>query len=52
MLPANSEQGFELFYKAAVTPWLEITANVQVIDGALRGADDAVVPGFRGRILF
>ena len=36
----------------AMMPSFELSANLQVIDGALRGADTAVISGFRGQIVF
>jgi len=36
----------------AVTPWFELTADIQLIDGGLAGADIAVVGGLRRRIGF
>ena len=42
-----------MFYTVAVTPFFELTADVQVVDGALLTADDtAVVAGIRARIVF
>jgi porin len=53
ILPEDHEQGVELFYTVAVTPFFELTADVQVVDGALLTADDtAVVAGIRARIVF
>ncbi len=52
ILPSDDEQGVEIFYKMAVMPSFELSADLQVIDGALRGADTAVIGGFRGRIVF
>jgi porin len=48
----DSEQGIELFYNLAVTPAFEMTADLQVIDGAVGSSDTAVVGGLRGRIRF
>ncbi len=52
ILPSDDEQGVEVFYKMAVMPSFELSADLQVIDGALNGADTAVIGGFRGRIVF
>ncbi len=52
ILPEDDEQGLELFYNLAVTPWFELSGNLQVIDGGLAGADTAVVAGIRARIVF
>ena len=51
-LTDDDEQGFEVFYNMSVTPWFELSADLQVIDGAGRFSDTAVVGGLRGRILF
>ena len=40
-------QGVELFYNYAATPWMYITPDIQFIDPARRGVDDAVVIGLR-----
>tara|TARA_R110000850_G_scaffold117831_10_gene234482 strand:+ start:6354 stop:7667 length:1314 start_codon:yes stop_codon:yes gene_type:complete len=48
----DSEQGVEVFYNLAVTPAFEVTADLQIIDGAVRASDTAVVGGLRGRIRF
>jgi len=52
ILPSDEEKGLEVFYTLAVTPWFELSGDVQVIDGALPGASNATVVGFRGRIEF
>ncbi|MBI4522289.1 MAG: carbohydrate porin [Deltaproteobacteria bacterium] len=58
----DHEQGGELFYNIAITPWLHVTPDLQVIDSArnkapLTGAnrraiDTAVVAGLRVKIDF
>jgi porin len=52
ILPDDDEQGIEVFYTLNVTPWFKLTADFQVIDGALRNADTAWISGLRGRIEF
>ena len=52
ILPEDEEQGMEVFYKVAVTRWAEVSADLQVIDGALNGADTAVVGALRFRMSF
>jgi len=53
VLPDNNEKGFEVFYNAAVTPWFELSADLQVLDRALRTSTNiAWVTGLRGRISF
>ena len=48
----DSEQGVEVFYNIALTPSIELTTDLQVIDGAGRFSDTAVVGGLRARISF
>jgi porin len=46
------EQGVEVYYNIAVTPWLKITPSVQVIDPMRKGVDTTVVAGVRAKIDF
>jgi porin len=50
VLPEDEEHGGEVFYNMAITPSFNLSTNLQVIEGGLRGADTAVVGGFRARI--
>ena len=52
LLTDDNEQGVEVFYNMAVTPWFELGADLQVTDGAGRFSDTAVVGGLRARITF
>ncbi len=52
VLTDGEEHGVELFYSLAVTPWFELSADFQVINGAGRLSDTATVGGLRGRIVF
>ena len=52
ILTDDDEHGVEAFYNISVTPWFELGANIQVIDGAVRNIDTAVIGGIRGRIIF
>jgi porin len=45
-------QGFEMFYNAAVLPWLHVTPDLQVLQPTLERADIAVVLGTRMQITF
>jgi len=46
LLRIRDEQGLEIFYNFAVTPWLSLGADLQIIKPSL--ADDtAVFPGLR-----
>jgi porin len=48
----DHEQGWELFYDVAVTPWMSIGADVQFVDSPLNDVDTAVVGGLRSQIRF
>jgi porin len=43
-------QSVELFYNAAVTPWIHLTADLQFIDSSEVLVDDAVVFGIRAKV--
>ncbi len=43
-------QGVELFYNYAVTPWLHVSPDLQIIDPARRGVDTALVFGVRAKM--
>jgi porin len=49
-LGIGSETGGEAFYDLALTPWLQLTVDAQVIDSALPGVDTTWVLGTRFRI--
>jgi porin len=46
----NHGQGVELFYSIAATPWLHITTDLQIIDPAALGVEDAFVFGLRAKM--
>ena len=48
----NDEQGVELYYNYAVTPWFRVTADLQWIDPALAVNRQAWVASFRASIRF
>jgi porin len=48
----QDEQGVELYYNIAVTPWMHITPDLQIIDPASRSVDTAVAAGVRLTIEF
>ncbi|MBB5352272.1 porin [Haloferula luteola] len=48
----DDEYGVELFYDAAVTPWLHFGADVQFVHPVLSGNDDAIFAGLRSRVIF
>jgi len=43
----QDEVGVEAFYNFAITPWMQLSADVQWIGPAIRSSDDAVVLGTR-----
>jgi porin len=45
-------QGFEAFYNIAMTKWMYLTPDVQVIDPSQRNVDTAVVLGARLQMVF
>ena len=61
-LGLDHEDAIELYYNAAITPWLNATADLQIIDpalkktlgsdGRLRDVDTAVVAGLRLNVRF
>jgi porin len=48
----RNEQGGEAFYNFAVTPWLRVTADLQIIRPSLAKADTAVVASGRVQLIF
>jgi porin len=50
--PIGDEQGVELFYNIALTPWFHLTPDLQVLMPAREVADTAVVVGLRGKVDF
>lgn len=51
-LQLGSEWGGEVFYNIAVTPWLNVTLDAQIIDSALPQVGTSVVLGTRVGICF
>ncbi len=52
VIPLRDVQGVELYYRAAVTPWFHLTADLQMVEPARKRNETAVVPGLRGVIQF
>jgi len=48
----GAENGVELFYNVAVTPWFHLTPDLQVLDPARSRNATALVVGLRGRVSF
>lgn len=47
----DDEWGFEAYYNFALTPWLLVTADVQVIGPSQPGVSTATVLGFRAQVI-
>lgn len=50
--PIGDGQGVELFYNVAVTPWLNLTPDLQVIIPAREEVDTSLVIGVRAKAVF
>ncbi len=48
----DTEWGMEVFYNIAITPWLQLTPDLQYIQSGRPRVDDAVVLGFRVQTYF
>ena len=48
----RDEEGVEIYYSCAVTPWLHVTPDLQYIDPASGGKSNAFVAALRARIRF
>jgi porin len=48
----RDEQGMEAFYSIAITPWLRITGDLQVVEPFRKDKDTAVFLGLRTQIKF
>ncbi len=48
----HAEQGVEIYYNAALTPWLRVTPDLQIEYSARRKVDTAVVMGLRTQMDF
>lgn len=51
-LGLGAENGVELFYNMAVTPWFHVTPDLQVLDPAQRHTATALLVGIRARVSF
>lgn len=52
LLPLKDEQGVELYYNVAVTPWCQITPDLQVISPFRDRVDSSLTFGLRAKIDF
>jgi porin len=50
--PVDNVHGGEVYYNAAITPWFQLTADLQVLRPASVAEDTALVLGLRARIIF
>ena len=50
--PGGGEQGFEVYYDAAITRWFTMTADIQAVDAALFGSRSAFLFGLRAKLDF
>ena len=48
----GAENGVELFYNAAVTPWFHVTPDLQILDPAQHHTAPALLVGIRARLSF
>lgn len=51
-VPLTNEQGVELYYNIAVTPWFHITPDLQVVNPTRQAVDTALVLGLRTQITY
>lgn len=47
-----AENGVELYYNAAVTPWFHVTPDIQILDPAQQNNATALLVGIRARLSF
>lgn len=52
VLPVKDEQGGEIYYTAQISRHVRLTANGQIIDPVVRGADNAIYLGLRAKADF
>ena len=51
-LAQRDEQGSELFYNAALTPWCHLTADLQIVQPSTKNLDTTVLAGARLKVDF
>jgi porin len=52
LLPLGDEQGVEVYYNVAVTPWFHVTPDIQFVDPFRDAVEESVLLGVRGKIEF
>ena len=45
-------QGVEVYYKFGLTPWLAVTADLQVVQPSVKALDTDVIAGVRTKVTF
>ncbi|MEK6246891.1 MAG: carbohydrate porin, partial [Planctomycetales bacterium] len=48
----QDEQGIEVFYNYAVTPWCRLTCDLQVVDSSAVALDTSIITGLRLQTIF
>ena len=51
-LAQRDEQGVELFYNTALTPWCHLTADLQIVQPSTKNLETTVLPGMRLKVDF
>jgi porin len=51
-LAQRDEQGVELFYNAALTPWCHLTGDLQIVEPSTKNLQTTVLAGMRLKIDF
>jgi porin len=51
-LAQRDEQGIELYYNAALTPWCHLSADLQIVTPSTKDLDTTVLVGGRLKIDF
>ena len=51
-LAQRDEQGIELYYNAAITPWCHLSADLQIVTPSTKALDTSVLVGGRLKIDF
>lgn len=50
--PLRDEQGVEIYYNARITPWCQVTPDLQIVEPLQQRANTAVLFGLRARVDF
>ncbi len=48
----GTEWGMEVFYNVAITPWLQVSPDLQYVESGLPGVDDSVILAMRMQLYF